>query len=46
LKNDEYEINWKRLKQQGQLCQLSEQIFAKEIAESFLKNPDVKYGDY
>lgn len=46
LAENEYEINWKRLKQQGQLCVLSEGIFAKEIAESYAKQPDVKFGEY
>lgn len=46
LLENEYSINWKRLKQQGQLCGLSEKIFAKEIADSFAAQSDVKFGDY
>ena len=46
LKEGEYEINWKRMKQQGRLCMLSEAIFAPEIAASFQKYPEINYGEY
>lgn len=46
LLEGEYEINWKRLKQQGQLCRLSETIFVAEIEESFKKYSDITYGEY
>ena len=46
LHESEYEINWKRMKQQGNLCGYSEKIFEKEIKESFDKQPDAKFGDY
>jgi hypothetical protein len=46
LLKSEYSINWKRMKQQGELCRTAEKIFEKEIAESFAAQPDVKFGDY
>lgn len=35
LKHGEYEINWKRLKEDGELSQRAEDIFAKEIKEYY-----------
>ena len=47
LLESEYEINWKRLKQQGHLCRHSEKIFAAEIEKSFMEgDPDITYGEY
>lgn len=46
LSLSEYEINWKRMKQQGHLCEASQEIFAKEIADSFAAQPDITFGEY
>ena len=35
LKRSEYEINWKRLKEDGELAPYAEEIFAKEIKEYY-----------
>lgn len=37
LKDGEYEINWRRMKEEGHLCGIAEQMFAKEIKESYDK---------
>ncbi len=46
LLENEYEINWKRMKQQGNLCKHTQELFKKEIKESFKKHENEKYGDY
>jgi hypothetical protein len=47
LLESEYEINWKRMKQQGKLCERSQKIFAAEIEKSFMEgDPDITYGEY
>ena len=47
LLESEYEINWKRMKQQGKLCERSQKIFAAEIEKSFMESdPDITYGEY
>lgn len=46
LEQGEYEINWKRMKQQGHLCKITESMFGAEIEESFKKYSDRDYGDY
>ena len=46
LSAGEYEINWKRFKEQGEMSKNTSALFASEIAASVAAQPDIKFGDY